>query len=112
MKSSQKDKVLKVLTLALGAFMSLLNLGQWFLVSELELIELYTFGENTTQAYFYKTAELFALVHLYWAYLFLTILGLTAISIWLKKRVLVILNLVLVILATLAFLYHSSIGAQ
>ncbi len=111
-RKTKQTKIIKGLAIGLSAFMTLFNLGQWFLVSKMNRTEFYAFGEETTQAYFYKSPELFALVHLYWGYLFLGIFGLTGLSLWLNKKFLVIFSLILVILASIAFLYHASIGAH
>jgi|GEM_PF-3585268 len=111
-KKEAKSRVLNGLAVGISAFMTLLNMGQWFLVSILKTTNLYSFGKQASKPYFYKSADLFALVHLYWGYLFLAIFTLTLLAVWSKKRFLVIPAFGLTMLSIVAYLYHASIGVE
>lgn len=106
----KKPKALNFISLGLSVFMTVLNLGQWFLVNVLDWTELYSFGAQVEGPYFYKSAALFALVHLYWGLLFLVLLALSSITVFFKKRILTGIVLILSLLFVGAYLYHGTIG--
>lgn len=111
MKRENKiEKTLKIATLGLSTFMMLLNLGQWFIVEVINWTELYSFGEQATGPYFYKSAALFAMVHLYWGLLFLAMLILSISTVLFKKKILIRIALLLNLLFVAAYIYHGTIG--
>ena len=109
-RENKRGKALNIVTLGLSSFMMLLNLGQWFLVEVINWSELYSFGEQATGPYFYKSAALFSMVHLYWGLLFLVMFGLSLITVLFKKKILISVALVLNLLFVAAYLYHGTIG--
>tara|TARA_R110002050_G_scaffold58372_4_gene131189 strand:- start:120 stop:458 length:339 start_codon:yes stop_codon:yes gene_type:complete len=109
-KENISGKALNLGTLGLNSFMVLLNLGQWFLVEVINWTEVYSFGEQATGPYFYKSAALFAMVHLYWGLLFLAMLILSISTVLFKKKILIRIALLLNLLFVAAYIYHGTIG--
>jgi len=104
----KKTKNLKIITLLISGLMTVLNLGQWFLVSIIGWTEAYSFGKKDAKPYFYKSADLFALVNLYWGLLFLAFFVLSLLAVFSKNKKLIISALTLNLLLVAGYIYHGS----
>ena len=70
-------KILNYLLIPISAFFAVMDLSEYYIVGVLKDVEGYPFGGEGPVPYFYKTAELYAMVTLSYGVLFilLTILG-------------------------------------
>lgn len=108
-KKQVTNRILSSLTLALNAVLSTINLYEWIVVKILKQTEQYHFGSEGLP-YYYKTADLYAKVHLTWGIIFLIFLILALWTILSRKRKLTMVLFILSIASLCLFLFHSTIG--
>ena len=92
--------------------MTLVNLGEFYLIGILNKTDGYPFGGDGPTPYFYKTAGLYSTVNLIWGLIFITTLLLAVWIIIKKKKKNVFWFLGLTILLILGQFLHGQIGTN
>lgn len=100
-----------ILTIILCGLLTLMNLGEFYLIGILNKTDGYPFGGEGPTPYYYKTAGLYSTVNLIWGLIFLTTLLLAIRTIFKGQRKNVFWFLGLTVLFILGQFLHVQIGA-
>ncbi len=101
---------ISILTIILCGLLTLVNLGEFYLIGILNKTDGYPFGGEGPTAYYYKTARLYSTVNLVWGLIFLTTLMLAIRTTIKGQRKNVFWFLGLTVLLILGQFLHGQIG--
>lgn len=101
---------ISILTIILCGLLTLVNLGEFYLIGILNNTDGYPFGGEGPKPYYYKTARLYSTVNLIWGLTFLTTLFLTILTTTKGQRKNAFWFLGLTVLLILGQFLHGQIG--
>ena len=94
----------------LTSIMSLINIREWYLIRIKKDIHEYPFGYEGSVPYYYKTAELYALVNLTWGITFFLLLLLLIYGNLMKKKPIIKSAVIIIGVLFAIHIIHGYIG--